>query len=267
MKKTDFLLLAFSIVITACINGCSAGNGDGLDQNGRPLEQQGNNTETPAGTADENTKVKATLADIQSKVFTLSCAVSGCHTGPAAPLGLRLDADSAFGLLVNQPSQQQPDLLRIKPGDSANSYLLQKLEGTAASGLQMPRNRSPLPVETIQAVRDWIDNGALGPTLSSIQDNVFTPICTQCHSGPTPAGNLNLEKGKSFANLVGIKRQFDPEVRVVAGSAKTSFIIDKLEDNNLGGSRGDRMPLGGPFLDQETIDVIRQWIDAGAENN
>jgi hypothetical protein len=27
------------------------------------------------------------------------------------------------------------------------------------------------------------------------------------------------------------------------------------------------MPQGGPFLDQETIDVIREWIANGAENN
>ena len=267
MKKTDLLFFVLSMAVTAGITGCSAGNGDGLDQNGRPLEQQGSAADSPTGIPASNTGVKATLADIQSKVFTLSCAVSGCHTGPAAPLGLQLDAAHAFDLLVNRPSQQQTQLLRIKPGDSGNSYLVQKLEGTAASGLQMPRNRTPLPVETIQAIRDWIDNGALGPTLSSIQSNVFTPVCTQCHSGPTPTGNLNLEKGRSFASLVGVKRQFDPEIRVVAGSAKKSFIIDKLKGNNLGGSRGDRMPLGGPFLDPETIDVIAQWIDAGAENN
>jgi hypothetical protein len=27
------------------------------------------------------------------------------------------------------------------------------------------------------------------------------------------------------------------------------------------------MPQGGPFLEQETIDRIRQWITDGAENN
>jgi len=27
------------------------------------------------------------------------------------------------------------------------------------------------------------------------------------------------------------------------------------------------MPLGGPFLDQATIDQVKAWIDAGAQNN
>jgi len=26
------------------------------------------------------------------------------------------------------------------------------------------------------------------------------------------------------------------------------------------------MPLGGPFLDQATIDGVKAWIDAGAQN-
>jgi hypothetical protein len=242
--------------------GCSPGSGNGLDVNGRPLDSS-----TPPESSNNNAPVQATYADIQSKVFTLSCAVSGCHTGPAAPLGLKLEANSAFELLVNQPSQQESNFMRINPGDPANSYLVQKLEGTATSGLQMPRNQAPLPLETIQAIRDWIQDGALGPKLSSIQANIFTPICVQCHVGDNPAGSLNLEEGNSFANLVGIKRRFDEEIRVVANDADNSFIIHKLENNNLGGSRGDQMPLGGPALKQSTIDVIRQWIDAGAENN
>ncbi len=242
--------------------GCTPGNGDGLDVNGRPLDSiDGSDNSNNDG------PVQANYADIQTRVFTLSCALSGCHTGPAAPLGLRLDANSAFDLLINQPSQQVSELLRIKPGDPDNSYLVQKIEGTAASGSQMPRNQAPLSVKTIQAIRDWIQAGALGPKLSSIQANIFTPICVQCHVGENPAGGLNLEDTNSFVNLVGTKRLFDKEIRVVAGDADSSFIIDKLENNNLGGSRGEQMPLGGPVLEKATIDVIRQWIDAGAENN
>jgi len=255
------LYYLFLPVLLSAIVGCN-GSGVGLDDNGNLLNSENENPSQPS-----TGNVSATLVDIQSKVFTKSCALSGCHSGPSAPLGLRLDEDVAFDLLVNKPSQQQPQLLRIKAGDPDNSYIIQKLEGTAASGLQMPRNRNPLSVETIQAIRKWIEEGAIGPRLSSIQANVFTPICTQCHLGTSPAGGLNLEEGQSYANLVGKKRLFDPEIRVVAGNADTSFIIDKLENNNLGGSRGDQMPLGGPFLEEQVIDVIRQWINDGAKDN
>jgi len=257
------IVLAFVATVSLSIAGagCSAGDGEGLDTSGRPLNESGNSPAPPTGA------VAPDYNDIQAKVFTPTCAVSGCHSGTSAPLGLRLDADAAFDLLVNQPSAQQSQFMRVAPGDPDNSYLVQKLEGTAAGGVQMPRNQPPLSVATIQAIRDWIANGALGPRLSSIQETVFTPVCTVCHFGPSPAGGMSLEAGLSHPSLVGVKRPFNDEIRVVAGDASNSFIIDKLEDNNLGNSRGDRMPLGGPFLPQSTIDVVRQWIDDGAQDN
>jgi len=50
--------------------------------------------------------------------------------------------------------------MRVAINDSANSYLVQKLEGTAAVGVQMPAG-GPLPDQTtLDAIRAWIDNGA-----------------------------------------------------------------------------------------------------------
>ncbi|HET6719675.1 MAG TPA: Ig-like domain-containing protein [Rhodocyclaceae bacterium] len=104
----------------------------------------------------------------------------------------------------------------------------------------------------------------LQPTLASIQEAVFTPICTACHFGPVPAGELNLEAGNSAAGLIGVKRPFDPEIRVIPGDATNSFLVMKLEGNLPLLSQGQRMPLGGPFLPPSAIAVVRAWIDAGA---
>jgi hypothetical protein len=104
----------------------------------------------------------------------------------------------------------------------------------------------------------------LQPTLASIQEAVFTPVCTACHFGPVPAGELNLEDGSSAAALIGVKRPFDPEIRVIPGDAANSFLIMKLEGNLPLLSQGQQMPLGGPFLPPTAIAVIRAWIDAGA---
>ena len=41
--------------------------------------------------------------------------------------------------------------------------------------------------------------------------------------------------------------------------------IDKLEGVNIGNT--NRMPFGGPFLDQATIDTVKTWIAQGALNN
>jgi hypothetical protein len=52
---------------------------------------------------------------------------------------------------------------------------------------------------------------------------------------------------------------------VKANDADNSYLIQKLE--GAAGISGARMPLGGPFLDQATIDQIKSWITSGAANN
>jgi hypothetical protein len=49
---------------------------------------------------------------------------------------------------------------RVKPGDPDNSYIVQKVEGTAAVGGRMPLNREPLTAEQIGLLRQWISEGA-----------------------------------------------------------------------------------------------------------
>ena len=249
-------ILILFIIPFWLLTACDAGSGTGLDQNGRPVTE--NNSVPLAGN----------LNSIQANIFTPSCATSGCHSGSAPAEGLLLTSENSFNNLVNVVSNEVPNLNRVEPGNADDSYLIRKVEGTASVGLQMPRNRPALSIAKIQAMSDWISNGALGPTLSSIQSNIFDQRCVSCHSGSTPPAGLNLEDGQSFSNLVNVQRLFGlPEIRVVAGNANNSFLIDKLENNNLGGSRVDQMPLGGPYLEQTTINVVRDWINNGALNN
>jgi len=107
------------------------------------------------------------------------------------------------------------------------------------------------------------------PTLQSIQDNVFTPICAGCHTGPTsndindlPGGMDLTSLSMSFLSLVGVTSLEDSNFqRVDAGDPDASYLIQKLEGT---ASSGSQMPDGGVPLDQATIDVIRQWITNGA---
>ncbi len=103
-------------------------------------------------------------------------------------------------------------------------------------------------------------------SLDSIQANVLTPTCAGCHSGPAgpglPAGLDLTSADASFANLVNVPSLQVPALdRVTPGDASTSYLVQKLEGT---ATVGARMPLGGPFLDQATVDVIRAWIDGGA---
>ena len=105
-----------------------------------------------------------TLTDIQDNVFSVSCATAGCHSGPAGnvlPTGMDLtSADASFNALVGVASLQQPAILRVAPGDPDNSYLVQKLEGTAATGARMPAIGGPLDQTVIDDIRQWISDGA-----------------------------------------------------------------------------------------------------------
>src|SRR4029453_18798684 len=106
----------------ACCLGC-AGNGEGLDENGRPISGE------PLPLAPE-------FQSIQDNVFTPICTT--CHAGAAPPRGLRLEEGASYAMLVNTPSDEVPSLNRVTPGDPDSSYLIQKLEGTADFGDRMP---------------------------------------------------------------------------------------------------------------------------------
>jgi hypothetical protein len=95
---------------------------------------------------------------IQANVFEPLC--SHCHSGANAPAGLRLDAANSYALLVGVASVEQPGILRVAPGNPSASYVIQKLEGTAAVGERMPAGLPPLPQADINVIRQWIADGA-----------------------------------------------------------------------------------------------------------
>lgn len=111
--------------------------------------------------------VEPTLPSIQANIFSPICAVPGCHTGAGAPQGLRLDsAFESFNNLVGIPSMERPDLMlfRVDPGNPDESYLVWKIEGRPEiEGGRMPLDQAPLFDEQIDAIRQWILDGAPPP--------------------------------------------------------------------------------------------------------
>lgn len=112
---------------------------------------------------------------IQANIFEQVC--EHCHAGANAPAGLRLDAANSYAMLVGVASVERPGILRIAPGDPSNSYLIQKLEGTAAVGERMPAGLPPLPQSDINVVRQWITDGALpgAPASGAIRVTSLSP--------------------------------------------------------------------------------------------
>ena len=140
------------VALSAALLVACAGNGEGLDANGNPL--------VPGGSAPP--PLSADFESIQENIFTPICSV--CHAGATAPEGLRLDAADSYNLLVGVPSTEVPSLDRVKPGDPTDSYIIQKLQGHAAVGAQMPdgcpTTQPCLSASTIAFIQQWITNGA-----------------------------------------------------------------------------------------------------------
>lgn len=106
-------------------------------------------------------------------------------------------------------------------------------------------------------------------TLAQLQSTIFSPRCSGCHTGGggTLPASMNLSSAAAtFAALVNVASTEQPALlRVKPNDAANSYLIHKLE--GAAGITGDRMPQGGPFLDQATIDQVKAWINAGAANN
>jgi len=117
----------------------------------------------------------------------------------------------------------------------------------------------------------------LQPTFASVQHEIFEArdasgraACTECHTdvgGRTPSGGLNLRHEVAYAALVGVaSRGKTGAVRVIAGDADNSYMIQKLEGRS--GIVGERMPrTGGPFLTEGQMTILKRWIATGANNN
>lgn len=135
------LILAVALCVLS--GACGSGDGSGFE----------------TGTLPGDDVLEPKFDSIQTNIFDQFCI--SCHIGATAPGGLRLDAANSFALLVGVASTQEPSLLRVEPSNPDQSYLIQKLEGTAGTGGQMPLGTSPLPQSDIDVVRQWITDGAL----------------------------------------------------------------------------------------------------------
>ncbi|MCU0829443.1 MAG: hypothetical protein MUE52_19170 [Tabrizicola sp.] len=197
-------------------------------------------------------------------LFAERCVV--CHSGADAPLGLRLD--TLEGVLAG--SENGPVVVA---GDAA-SPLLQRLRGEAEP--QMPLDGPPFldPAE-IAIVEAWVMAGmpdgdvALAPLPDRQRpapgepvrwadvEPIFLKACIKCHSdnsklGAPPEG-LRLD---SLASVL----QGGERLAVLPGNPEMSELWRRVV-----GLADPRMPFDGPpWLPEEDIRLIRDWIEQGA---
>jgi hypothetical protein len=128
------------------------------------------------------------------------------------------------------------------------------------------------PAQPNGAIRGQITTAAstpppAAPTLTQLKSSAFT-VCGGCHTGggtSLPA-SMDLTPANIYASIVNVTSVEQSGLkRIKPGDPDNSYVVLKLE--GAAGISGVRMPFGGPYLDQATIDQVRAWVTAGAQNN
>jgi len=210
-----------------------------------------------------------TYADL-APILAERCTM--CHSGEAAPLGLKLD--SLDGLL--QGSVKGPV---VKPGDPGGSELVRRLKGESQP--RMPMTGPPFLADSQVAmfeawVADGLPRGDSAGTQKAAQAApprpapgeavtwahvapIFATRCAKCHTeqglmGPAPEGYRLTAYETAIATL--------DRARVVPGLPAASELVRRIR-----GQARPRMPFDGPpYLDSNEISLIEDWIAAGARS-
>lgn len=115
-------------------------------------------------------------------------------------------------------------------------------------------------------------------TFDRIQRQIFNQSCalSGCHDSQTQSGNLLLDSGAAYGNLVNVSpsnpaaagagwlRVDAPDPPGTSGEASNSYLFNKIDDNLPDASYGERMPLNKRKLNKTLREVIELWIEAGA---
>lgn len=101
--------------------------------------------------------IDASFTQVRARIFTPSCALSGCHGDFEFP---RLSGSQTHAGIVGVTSSSGQPL--IDPGNPSSSYLYLKVTGAnSIQGSQMPRGAPQISAELTQLLRLWIEEGAL----------------------------------------------------------------------------------------------------------
>jgi hypothetical protein len=96
---------------------------------------------------------------------------------------------------------------------------------------------------------------------------IYTARCTTvgCHVGRTPIAGMDLSAGASYGETVNMTSAgYAPARIVVPFSTSGSVLYQKIIDSS---NFGGKMPPNGAPLNAAQQDIIRRWIEEGANNN
>ena len=90
--------------------------------------------------------------------------------------------------------------------------------------------------------------------------------CLVCHLPGSESGGLSLHPKSAYTNLVGARSTQSALLRVSPGRPDESYLYLKLTGEHLAaGGSGERQPFGEAPLSVEDIEIVRRWIESGAQ--
>ena len=192
-------------------------------------------------------------------LFGSMCALSACGGPPSS------DEDGG--------SRQSVVDAGTVPVIDASSVAADSGTGAADSGSTIDAGSPPTDAGSVvqdAGSSEFDAGGQLGlqPNLCSIWESQIFSGCANgyCHGGQ--AGGFHLDHSspqtlhESIVNVETASRMY----YVVPENDRMSYLINKLDgtQDQLVQGAGDRMPPGGPYFSFDQIEVLRQWIAAGA---
>jgi hypothetical protein len=181
---------------------------------------------------------------IQDQIFTMSCAVSGCHSSTSdasyAQHGLVLSKNVSYENLIGKMSKNSAaatlKLQLVKPFDADNSFLMHKISCSASHhsssanfGSLMPLGGNYLTMGQVEFVKRWINAGAKkdGETVdvSVLKDS------TACQQEITPLAVPAAGTGFQLKiDLFDIPKNFEREIFIRKNSPNTQIAyVNRIE--------------------------------------
>ena len=270
------------IAMLALTSACSGGDDDDSPANGGSTSTGGRTStggNQPGGTGGAPANASVSYDDDVRPIFTGKC--NYCH-GPTSAVMVDLNNpfDPELGI-INRPNtwKDADETLLVEPGNVANSFLITKVVETNldahVDGNPMPMELPMLTSAELAAVEQWISDGAENDAFfqASVAPIFGTAVslgraagkCTYCQF---PGNTHTVDVLDVFGTMVGKRSAYGmngtPGTIVIPGDPENSVLIKKLKGDP---STGPLMPFVPPRVTAEEVEILKTWIEEGAQNN
>jgi hypothetical protein len=228
----------------------------------------------PGGEAERDplevttTPAPGSLDDLHARVIEKRCSGQPglCHNGQFEP---NLSTPGlAYAYLVNRPSIEKPNLLRVQPGDASRSLFIDKIRGRNGVSTRMPLGAEPLEEADVIELERWIDQGALrapGAAPAPVLNNPPRRPQITIYRGTTRldgGGPIDVAVGTTLT-LRHTVQDFEtpdasiPFAAVILGAANGwNVVIAAGNDPHVGPTTYDP---GGPMGQGDQLNYRRDW--------